>query len=110
MPFVRADAVRLILEVAGQLGRDPEDALRALRWPEDALAADRVPVERLIALWAWLTRGERRALATRVADGVETEEGIVRKIVTYSTTYEVDRIFPSMRGPGSAITVPPNIT
>ncbi len=45
------------------------------------------------------------AYTLRVGDGVETEEGTVRKIVTYSTTYDVDRIYKSMRGPGSVITV-----
>lgn len=36
---------------------------------------------------------------------VETEEGRLRKIVTYSETYSIDRVVPAMVGPRSAIYV-----
>lgn len=36
---------------------------------------------------------------------VETSEGLVRKIVTYSPVYEIDRVVPAMVGPGSTIGV-----
>jgi len=37
---------------------------------------------------------------------VETEEGLVRKLVSYSETYRIDRIYGSMHGPRSQILVP----
>ncbi len=37
---------------------------------------------------------------------VETEEGLVRKLVSYSGTYQIDRVYPSMQGPRSEILVP----
>jgi hypothetical protein len=37
---------------------------------------------------------------------VETEEGLVRRLVSYSETYHIDRIYGSMHGPRSEILVP----
>lgn len=37
---------------------------------------------------------------------IETDEGPIRRFVSYSETYEVDRLFNSMEGPASVIRVP----
>ncbi len=39
-------------------------------------------------------------------EAAETDEGILRTLVTFSRTYEIDRIYQSMQGPRSTIRVP----
>jgi hypothetical protein len=45
------------------------------------------------------------AWAVVAPETVETEEGLLRKIVVYSKVYEIDRIYRSMEGPASDIQV-----
>lgn len=47
-----------------------------------------------------------QAWSVRVPEGVPTEEGLLRKIVAYSDTYTIDRIYKSMQGPKSRLVVP----
>ena len=43
--------------------------------------------------------------STHAPEAIETEEGHVRKLITYSKVYEIDQIYRSMQGPQSAIRV-----
>ena len=82
----------LLAACSGGPGADPDD-----RSGDTALSLDLYETE--------VRPSSHEAVSRRVVDGVETEEGTIRKIVTYSPTYDVDRIDPSMRGPSSAIVV-----